>query len=395
MTHSHSKKKIPWRQWFQSPGLTKRLVPVLWRTAAVLSALLLGHPALANPGQLYVAVSGDGSVKMVDGVSITVASGLGIPKGIAFDGKGNFFVSDDQGKTIQKIPIGGARTTFVSGLNSPAGLAFDTPGNLYVADYGVNAVLKITPAGVKTIFAASLNGPRGLAFDAAGYLFVAEEAGLIRKVAPEGTISFFASANTPRGLAFDAAGNLFVASLNTNTVLRFTPQGVQSTFASGMVKPNGLAFDTSGNLYVSEYVQSGRILKFPPSGGSGASFGSGLSLPYFLAFEPAGTTLGNISTRLRVETGDNALIGGFIVTGSQPKKVMVRAIGPSLAFADRLANPTLELRNSSGALLEANDDWQQSSNKQAIIDSTIAPTNDSNPPSWQRYRQTTLATPPS
>jgi serine protease AprX len=88
------------------------------------------------------------------------------------------------------------------------------------------------------------------------------------------------------------------------------------------------------------------------------------------------STLANISTRLRVETGDNALIGGFIVTGPQAKKVIVRAIGPSLALADKLANPILELRNSSGILLERNDDWKQSDNKQAIIDSGIAPTND-------------------
>jgi DNA-binding beta-propeller fold protein YncE len=90
----------------------------------------------------------------------------------------------------------------------------------------------------------------------------------------------------------------------------------------------------------------------------------------------ATTTLANISTRLRVETGDNVLIAGIIVTGNAPKKIMIRAIGPSLAIADKLANPTLELRDGSGALLEANDDWKQSPNKQAIIDSTIPPTND-------------------
>ena len=88
------------------------------------------------------------------------------------------------------------------------------------------------------------------------------------------------------------------------------------------------------------------------------------------------STLANISTRLRVETGDNALIGGFIVTGPQAKKVIIRAIGPSLGLADKLANPTLELRDSSGTLIDQNDDWKQSANKQAIIDSGIAPTND-------------------
>jgi hypothetical protein len=88
------------------------------------------------------------------------------------------------------------------------------------------------------------------------------------------------------------------------------------------------------------------------------------------------TVLGNISTRLRVETGDNVLIAGFIITGTQPKKVIVRGIGTSLPFPDKLADPTLELRDSTGALIDSNDNWGDSPNKQAIIDSTIAPSND-------------------
>jgi hypothetical protein len=58
---------------------------------------------------------------------------------------------------------------------------------------------------------------------------------------------------------------------------------------------------------------------------------------------PGPTTLGNVSTRLRVETGDDVLIGGFIVDGTQPKQVIVRAIGPSLPLAGVLADPILEL----------------------------------------------------
>jgi hypothetical protein len=87
------------------------------------------------------------------------------------------------------------------------------------------------------------------------------------------------------------------------------------------------------------------------------------------------TTLANISTRLRVETGDNVLIGGFIITGPQSKKVIVRGIGTSLPLADKLTNPTLELHGPNG-LIEANDNWVDSPNKQAIIDSTIPPTSD-------------------
>jgi hypothetical protein len=85
------------------------------------------------------------------------------------------------------------------------------------------------------------------------------------------------------------------------------------------------------------------------------------------------TVLANISTRLPVGTGDNVLIGGFIVTGNQNKKVIVRAIGPSLGLAGKLADPILELHDASGALLEMNDNWMDSPNKQAIIDSTIPP----------------------
>ena len=69
----------------------------------------------------------------------------------------------------------------------------------------------------------------------------------------------------------------------------------------------------------------------------------------------------NISTRLRVDTGNNVLIGGFIITGTAPKNVAVRGIGPSLgAFGvpGPLADPTLELRDSNSALILANDNWQ-------------------------------------
>ena len=108
------------------------------------------------------------------------------------------------------------------------------------------------------------------------------------------------------------------------------------------------------------------------SGIANASNGDGSDIGAF-EVQPA-TTLANISTRLRVETGDNVLIGGFIVTGTQPKKVILLAIGPSLPLADTLTNPTLELY-SGNTLLQSNDDWVNSPDKQAIMDSGVAPTN--------------------
>jgi DNA-binding beta-propeller fold protein YncE len=70
--------------------------------------------------------------------------------------------------------------------------------------------------------------------------------------------------------------------------------------------------------------------------------------------------LGNISTRAFVQTGDNVMIGGFIVQGIQPKRVIIRAIGPELSrfgVPDVLANPTLELHDDTGALIASNDNW--------------------------------------
>ncbi|HEY3662331.1 MAG TPA: hypothetical protein VGL24_04185, partial [Chthoniobacterales bacterium] len=81
-------------------------------------------------------------------------------------------------------------------------------------------------------------------------------------------------------------------------------------------------------------------------------------------------------TRLRVQTGDNVLIGGFIVTGTDPKEVIVRALGPSLGdlgVSGALANPILELHDSSGATIASNDDWKDT--QEAKISATgLAPT---------------------
>jgi hypothetical protein len=86
----------------------------------------------------------------------------------------------------------------------------------------------------------------------------------------------------------------------------------------------------------------------------------------------------NISTRLAVETNDNVLIGGFIVTGTQTKKVILRALGPSLAgfgVPGALSDPTLELHDHTGAIIASNDNWKIPN--EAVIEATgIPPTND-------------------
>jgi hypothetical protein len=84
----------------------------------------------------------------------------------------------------------------------------------------------------------------------------------------------------------------------------------------------------------------------------------------------------NIATRMRVQTGENVLIGGFIITGSDPKQVIIRGIGPSLSafFSGTLPNPTLELFQGN-TVLQSNDDWK--TDQRTEIEATgIPPTND-------------------
>lgn len=86
--------------------------------------------------------------------------------------------------------------------------------------------------------------------------------------------------------------------------------------------------------------------------------------------------LANISTRGQVLTGGDVLIGGFIVSGTNSKLVLVRAIGPSLVpfgITNALMDPTIELRDQNGALLFSNNDWTTAANKQQISDTGRAP----------------------
>ncbi len=111
------------------------------------------------------------------------------------------------------------------------------------------------------------------------------------------------------------------------------------------------------------------------AGGDDTSARALASAELFLTDGPA-TTLRNISSRLQVLTGDKILIGGFIITGTAPKKVIVRALGPSLGargVAGALADPVLELIRPDGSSV-LNDNW--TSNRAEVAATTLAPERD-------------------
>jgi N-acetylneuraminic acid mutarotase len=98
-----------------------------------------------------------------------------------------------------------------------------------------------------------------------------------------------------------------------------------------------------------------------PGGGAAAGFAATNTNQIFTVTATPAAQIGNISTRSFVQTGEHVMIGGFIVQGTGPKRVIIRAIGPELAqygITNALANPILELHNSTGALIGSNDNWQ-------------------------------------
>ena len=113
----------------------------------------------------------------------------------------------------------------------------------------------------------------------------------------------------------------------------------------------------------------------------GAGGGTGVSLVEIYDLDQSvDSQLANMSTRGFVQTGDNVMIGGLILAGSAPRRVIVRAIGPSLnvqgvPVPGRLQDTTLDIVDQNGAIVATNDNWR-SSQEAEIIATTVPPTND-------------------
>ena len=146
--------------------------------------------------------------------------------------------------------------------------------------------------------------------------------------------------------------------------------------------PAGLGFDQSTGQIAGTYspasaVQTGRgkaltggVITNVQLFATNSQGTSTIPLVFFVA--PEGVV--NISTRLAIGVDENVLIGGFIITGNAPKKVIIRAIAPSLEIAGGLQDPTLELREGAN-LLATNDDWR-SDQEEDILGTSIPPSDD-------------------
>jgi N-acetylneuraminic acid mutarotase len=170
--------------------------------------------------------------------------------------------------------------------------------------------------------------------------------------APDGRSSHTAVWTGSEMIVWGGHGDFDLLGYYFNTGGRYDPRTGSWTPTSTVEAPDGRYRHTAvwtGN----EMIVWGGILYSNSSTNTGGR--------YCAPFD--GSQLGNISTRAFVQTGDNVVIGGFIVQGAQTKRVIIRAIGPELGappynIPNALANPTLELHDGTGALIASNDNWR-------------------------------------
>lgn len=214
--------------------------------------------------------------------------------GIAMDGAGNLFVTDDHTPgSIRKISNAGVVTTLARGnlglvdgsglpsmLQTPAGPVVDNTGNLFVVNKS-STISMLSPTGVVT----NLAGPP-LGFWAADGM---------------GTTTRFA---TPNDVATDAAGNVYVADSGSLSIRKITPSGAVTTLAGGFgfdsvdavgaaarfKNPTNIAVDSAGNVYVVDIDSMGSrvaLRKVTPAGVVTTLFGNGTPG----LFDAVGTTV--------------------------------------------------------------------------------------------------------
>lgn len=368
-------------------------------SAGSAQSLFVSSQAGSNPGALDGVQRFNASTGSFETIFEEDASAVGI----AFGPTGDLFAADFEGRAVYRFNgTTGALAAVISGseANRPVGVACGPSGDIFVSDSAGARVLRYDgrTGAYRGVFASGgLSSPWHLVFGPDGDLYVAS-AGNGRVLRYDRTTGaskgVFASTPTVRsifGITFGPNGDLYVTASTNDPVFRFNGNtgAFIGAFTSGrqLINADDLIFGPDGDLYVANYGMQ-EVARFDGTTGAFKSASSAPSLGNAsgLEFTPQAKVL-NVSTRLPVQTGDNVLIGGFIITGRDAKKIIVRGIGPSLSgvgITGALADPRLEVHNSSGALVARNDNWGVTQpggaipgdQQDEIQASGLAPTND-------------------
>ncbi|HEV2803561.1 MAG TPA: choice-of-anchor tandem repeat NxxGxxAF-containing protein [Chthoniobacterales bacterium] len=358
------------------------------------SGIFLGDSTGLHAIALYTGTAPGGAgtfTSFSSGVIMTTGGKVAFYASTSGGDGGGVYLGTTSGVSL--IPLTNQATSVL--FNDSDQALFQVHGDVYIgtaaSSHVIAAVGDAAPGGgtFSTIQNAVLNNAGQVAFSA--YVKRNTTVEGIFLWTPSGIRLIAQSGLAPGGGTFQSA-SLFNARpvLSNKGQVAFTANtssGTRLFLGNGadLIKLVGTG-DTVSGLIVQNVV-----LPPPEDGGSGHSaFNDHDQLAYDLVFYQGGYfdelyvftldsamsgSLGNISTRLPVGTGDNSLIAGFIITGSQTKKVIVRGIGPSLVkfgLSGVLTDPVLELHDSSH-VISTNDDWQSNGNQQEIIDRNVAP----------------------
>ena len=325
------------------------------------------------PGTGTIAVSPNGAVALASGNSSQVAiiqapfnasskiTPVPLPsfiqnfqtQAIVFDKQGRAFVYHRAGISVLNPPYTSVAFTMPVQQNIGGAIAITPDGNtLLTTDF---------QTGIVVIFHAPFSASStGISKNVAG-LFSSFLDGLM--VTPDGSKAIIASKGARRVVTLSAP----FSENSAVEVLPLPPDGGSGGFEDVGISPDGrVAIATGGSsepedvavLIKAPFTAAGATSALVPIENTDNPTRGGGAVR-FLPPAPVPAKLLNISTRVRVESGDDVLIGGFIVTGSAPKKVLLRALGPSLPVNGKLADPTLELVRPNAPSV-FNDNWQDS-----------------------------------
>lgn len=288
--------------------------------------------------------------------------------GIAVDRTSSVYVADTYNNTIRKISPTGLVTTLagsaaiegaadgparVALFRSPGGLAVDGERHIYVADGGNNTIRKgaLSTARLTNIATRAFCGTDNKVTIGG---FVVSGTGtkriLIRAVGPSLTAQGIAAADVLADPAIEvhavAQNNTTIAS---NDNWADNPNAAEITATAATVGASALlGTDTKSSALL--LLLTPGVYTFVVHG-QAASSGIVLLEVYDADSGTPTATFSNIATRAHATTGNGVAIGGFVISGNAPKRVLLRAVGPTLTkqglnTAEVLANPVIELHDA-------------------------------------------------
>jgi hypothetical protein len=274
-----------------------------WLVALSPGRALAIVPELRHSGRVALALESQG-VRSDDAniiVGRTLAEDLHPVTNPAFDSDdGALFVTRSGARgeqlpvTVFRIDADGEINEFSGDITNPTGIAFDSRGQMFVSSRMDGTVYRITPFKEAVPFARGLGVATGIAFDSDDTMYVGDRTGTIYKVNGIGEETAWVQLEPSVSAYHLAVGPdkaLYIAGptvASFDSVMRVAPDGSVSTFYKGLGRPQGLAFDPEGNLLVAASLRGRRgIVSITPDGKDAALFLAGMNL-VGLAFSSSG-----------------------------------------------------------------------------------------------------------